>query len=613
MRLPILVSVVSAWLPAGLLFPADDPKLTAEARADIEIHFLAAKRAETAGDLTGAADEYENILKKYPKAVPEIYQNLGLVYYLAHDYDAAIQKFSQGLQLKPTMVGAHLVLGSCYLNTEQPEEALGHLQYAHKEQPTPESATYLGLAHSALRQYDLAARYFRSALDEADQKDSILYFIGDSYLKLSERIGNTLAEQSSDSKYDYLMTAKILDSQSWYQIAAKAYLDAAKKDPWNASIFFPLARMLAILELNVPSQLALNRYRQLMPVERRVALDPDKLPKVQTAEVGLKIDYEGVLRALPPVGEKDLPPLPLVNGDVNQVLRKTLTSDQTGRWRIAVEHLMLGRWQEGIAALEKVPAPATAWIRDYLIATAHLWSEAWDKAEEVLNRPRFASQSVPAVQMLRWEVYQQLAYFYFNRLLDEYPQSTRAHFLKARTLDVQGKKEALEEYQAAIAADPQQIEPRIALADYYLSNSKYQEALSECERALEINPYSSPTKMHIGRIYIQLRQPEKGISYLQSALRSDPDDAQARADLGRGWELLNQTDKAIAEYKRALELDPGLNRLHYVLGRIYRKLGQTELADREYQIFQKTEASDRKKHIERIRQFRESQGQDQNR
>jgi len=209
--------------------------------------------------------------------------------------------------------------------------------------------------------------------------------------------------------------------------------------------------------------------------------------------------------------------------------------------------------------------------------------------------------------MLVWEVNQQLSFLHFNRLLDEFPQSARAHFLKGRTLDAQGNKDAEAEYQAAIAADPAQSEARIALADFYLSNSKYREALAECQKALEVNNYFSPAKIRIGRIYIQLRDPQKGMPYVQSVLKTDPDDAQARADLARGFELLGEVDKAIAEYQRALALDPSLNRIHYVLGRIYRKEGKAELADNEFRVFAQNEARERAKHLTNAKQLQENQ------
>lgn len=595
--------LAGVWLMTSLLLAADPPELTPEARSFIEIHFLAAKRAEAGSDFATAIDEYQQILKKYPKLVPTVYQNLGLVYYLARKYEAAIETFNVGIQLDPSMVGAQLFLGNAYLTTEQPEKALPHLQYAEKEKPTAESATALGLAYSATRQYGKAAYYFKRGLDGSEQKDNQLYFIGDSYLKQAERAANLLTDQQPDSKYDHLLAARIMESQDRYQMTALQYLEAAKKDPWNAAIYFPLARMVAILGMDKASEVALERYRQLMVLDQRATLDPSKLPKGQVAEIGKKTDFEGDLKALPAVDSSHLPPLPLLNSDVNAELRKRLAADRSGKWKAATGHLLHARWQDGITSLEGLPSD---WLRDYLIAMAYVWSDKYDKAEETLGRPVLTSHPAPAVEMLVWEVNQQLSFVYFNRLLEEFPQSARAHYLKGRTLDAQGNKDAETEYQAAIAADPSQTEARIALADFYLTSSKYQEALAECQKALEVNRYLSSAKSRIGRIYIQLHDPQKGIPYVQAVLNIDPDDAQARADLARGLELLGDLNRAVIEYQRALTLDPSLNRIHYVLGRLYRRQGKVELAENEFRVFERNEASERAKRATGLSKSKES-------
>jgi tetratricopeptide (TPR) repeat protein len=210
--------------------------------------------------------------------------------------------------------------------------------------------------------------------------------------------------------------------------------------------------------------------------------------------------------------------------------------------------------------------------------------------------------------MLRWDIYRQLSFIHFQRLLDEYPQSAWAHFLKGRTLTAQGKIQAVEEYLAAIAADPTLPEVHIALADAYLSNSRVQEALAECQKELELNADSSAAKARIGRIYVQLREGEKGIPYLEEALKEDPEDANARADLAQGMELRGDMDKAVAEYQRALKLDPSLNRIHYILARIYRKSGKPELADREFELFKINEGTAHQQSLERLRRLRGAEG-----
>lgn len=593
--------LIAIWVAASLLRGQPAPSISSDARLYIELHFLDAKRAERAGAFDEAINQYQQIIHQYPKLVPAVYQNLGLVYYLTRKYDAAIDIFTQGLRLDPSMVGAQLFLGKTYLAIEQPSKALPYLESAHKTKPSAESAVALGLVYSALRQYGKAAQLFRFDLEQSEEKDNQLYFLGEAYLKESEQKANSLAAKNPNSKYDHLLAAKVLDSQGRSQMAAKEYLEAGKRDPFNAAIFFALARALAILGLDQPSHTALDRYRQLIGPDQRASLDPSLLPKGQAADVGPRTDYEAELHALPPVTPRNVPPLPQFNSDVNSELGRRLASTQAGIWKEATDRLQRGKWAEAVSVLKTLQSPD--WLRDYLMAVAYISAEEYDKAADIVNSPVLASHPIAPVQMVDWEVKQQLSFFFLNRLLDEFPQTALAHYLKGRTLDAQGNKEAEGEYKAAIAADPTRSEARIALADFYLSSSKYEDALAECQKALEVNPRLSSANIRIGRIYIQLRDVERGMPYIQSVVKADPEDGQAHADLGRGYELQGQIDRAVAEYQRALKLDPSLNRIHYVLGRIYRKQGRTALADTEFRVFEQNEASERTKNLVGVRQL----------
>src|SRR5712671_3249256 len=162
------------------LIPAQAPQLTPEAEEFIGSHFQGARSAEALQQFPKAIEEYSLILKRYPSAVPEVYQNLGLVYYLLHRYDEAIGVFERGIRLKPAMVGARLFLGSSYLVKERPREALPHLQYAYKNQPNAESAQYLGLCLNSLRRYEEANEYYRVALGLSDDKAYFLHLLGNS-------------------------------------------------------------------------------------------------------------------------------------------------------------------------------------------------------------------------------------------------------------------------------------------------------------------------------------------------------------------------------------------------------------------------------------------------
>jgi len=587
------------------LLAKSPPDLGPDAEALIEKHFSSAKGAEAIGDLPRAAEEYLAILKKYPRQVPQVYQNLGLVYYLQRQYEAAIATFEKGIRLKAGMPGAHLFAGISYLAVEQPEKALPHLKAAYKLHPTNESSSYLAAAYSVLGKYEAALPYLKSLLQSSEEKDDVLYLLGDNYQKLANQDARVLSDETPDMKYGHLLTAKIFDAQEYFQMATKEYLDAAKLDPGHAEIFFSLGRVLAILGQEVPSRLSLERYHQLLPSERHATLGTDGLVRREIADIGVKVDYEKLVQSLPPVAEEDRL-LPLVNSDVRQMVKKNISLDKSGRWKQVLDSLMRARWIDAIKSLEDIQALPKEWLRDYLIAKALVWNDDYLAAEKHFSKYLLSYESVPAVRMLRWEVLQQLSLIYCNRLLEEYPKSGRAHYLRARTLDVRGKKEALEEYLAAINTAPTMPGLRISLADHYLSGSKFAEALEVCQKELEINPYSSAAKSRIGRIYVQLREPDDGLPYLEEVLKADPTDAQARTDLARGWELKGNVEKALEQYKLALQHDPTLNRLHYVVARIYRKRGRLDLAERETQIFQKNEKDERRKLLERVAGLRKS-------
>ncbi len=373
----------------------------------------------------------------------------------------------------------------------------------------------------------------------------------------------------------------------------------------NAAILFPLARILAIFRLDDASELALERYRRLMPNERNASIDRSSLPKEKVSPIGTRVDFEGILRSLPPVRDDELPPAPMLSADANATIREALASGESSQWKTTVEHLLRGRLQDAAAALQTIRTENYKWLRDYLDASVHVWLGDFDRAGEIATRPSLASRSDPMVQILRSEIFQHLSLSYFSRLLETYPDSCLAHFVKAQNLAEQENAGAEDEFRKALASCPERTQIRIALADFYLANSKYQEALKECQDELDVDPYSVSAKMRIGRIYIQLRDPQRGMPFLREALEVDPEDVNGRTYLARGYELIGQWEKAIEEYRRSLDDDPSLNRIHYVLGRLYRRLGNEEFAKREYKIFQANEAKEREQHVNRIQQIRE--------
>ena len=578
---------------------------------EIGERFRAAKRHEAASDLPAAAEEYGRILDRYPTAVPRVHHNLGLVLYRQRNYPAAIAAFERGLALDPGMGGTQLFLGMAFLYVEEPETALPYLESAHAERPTFESALSLGQAYLATRRYERAIARFNEALPLAGEGAAdALYSTGHAYLKFAESIVNRESERFPESKDTHIAAAKLFESQQGYQIAAIKYLEASELDPMNASIFFPLARMLAVLGLDTASGLALQRYWNLLPSVPRVPIDRDLLPKEQVAEIGTKVDFEGILRSLPPVDADRLPPLPILPGDINAELADRLRRDETGGWRGVVRAVSDGRFEESLRLLDALHAPGAAWLRDYLKASVHVLLDDYRQAASVAAGTPLSEASSQAVQMLRAEIFRQSSIEVFDRLVRAHPVSCRARLVKAMNLASQEKEEAEAEFLAAIETCPYDTQIRIELADYYLSNSRYVEARDACEDELEIHPHSSAAKKRLGRIHVQLRDADTALPFLMAASEADPEDPDVRSDMGRAYELLGQTEAAVAEYRRALELHPGMNRVHYVLARLYRQLGRDDLAAAEFERFKANEEQERQARVERIQRLRQKETSD---
>ena len=604
-RLVGRIAGIGALLCAGSQATAQGPNLGPADFAVIERQFREAKRFEAAEEFVRAADGYRTILQRYPTAVPRVYHNLGLVLFRQRQYEEAIEAFERGLDLDKDMLASRLFAGIGYLNIEHPDKALPYLESVHGLQPTFESALYLGEALAANLQHERSVAALREALPLAgDQAASVLYSMGQTYLKLAERIANRQAVAHPGSKDTHLAAAKVFESQQVYQVAAIEYLEAAELDPMNASIFFPLARMLAILGLDVPSQLALQRYWQLLPSVPRISIDASMLPREQVAEIGTKVDFEGILRSLPPVEPSRLPPLPILPGEINDELTDRLEADGNELWAAVVDSIAAGRFDQAVDALASVGGQAADWLRDYLLVNAHVWRDDYESASVVAARPALAGHTLQAVQTLRAEVFRQASIEYFDQLVSNHPSSCRAMQTTAMNLAAQEKAEAEEEFLAAIEACPLETQIRIELADFYLSNSQFEEARQACLDELEIHPQSSAARKRLGRIHVQLRQADEAVGYLLSSIEEDPEDPNVRSDLGRAYELLGKWEDALAQYHRALDLDPTLNRVRYVLARIYSQLGRQDLAREQFEQFKSNEDEDRRTRTERIQRLR---------
>lgn len=79
-----------------------------------------------------------------------------------------------------------------------------------------------------------------------------------------------------------------------------------------------------------------------------------------------------------------------------------------------------------------------------------------------------------------------------------------------------------EEMEAVVAANPEVIGMRLALADRYLEAGRYPEAAAHYRRALAREPDNPDVQAHYGWLLLHLNRPQEAVAYVDRALAQDP-------------------------------------------------------------------------------------------
>ena len=122
-----LLRLLNATLICALAVSGQTP--TGNMDAQVDQLYAEAKSLQASGDLAGAADKYEAILKLSPKLGPA-YNNLGMLYFKQRDFPKAAAVLEKGLKVNPGMPSAHALLGISLYETADYAGARPHLEVA---------------------------------------------------------------------------------------------------------------------------------------------------------------------------------------------------------------------------------------------------------------------------------------------------------------------------------------------------------------------------------------------------------------------------------------------------------------------------------------------------
>src|ERR1700694_4309475 len=153
---------------------------------------------------------------------------------------------------------------------------------------------------------------------------------------------------------------------------------------------------------------------------------------------------------------------------------------------------------------------------------------------------------------------------------------------------LQRYQEAFEEMKQVVALDPNNLEVRVRLGNYYLMGSKQSAAaISEAERLANeiLKKASNHIEGHIlmgGVLFAQDKKTE-AFAELNRAIEIDPKRVESYLSLARFHALTNDLATAESIYQRAISVNEASALAHYEYGKFLVQLTRLDAAEGEFQ------------------------------
>jgi protein O-GlcNAc transferase len=181
-------------------------------------HWNTARHAEEQQHFDAAVNEYRTVTELEP-AFAAGFLNLGQALMERGDYGSALAPLKHALEMDPTQLPAHQLLGYALLAQGYAAEAIPHLDRAHEQGA-------LGIAQVEVGQFAEAIQNLQAALQKRPNDPDLLYYLGRASGLLSKQSVDTLLAASPDSARahqsmaeNYFVLRQMGDAEKQYERA----------------------------------------------------------------------------------------------------------------------------------------------------------------------------------------------------------------------------------------------------------------------------------------------------------------------------------------------------------------------------------------------------------
>jgi len=171
------------------------------------------------------------------------------------------------------------------------------------------------------------------------------------------------------------------------------------------------------------------------------------------------------------------------------------------------------------------------------------------------------------------------------------PDSAQMHQMLAHEEYRQGNTDgAVAQFRKAVAINPHLPGIHFELAEVLTASQNEavkKEAEQEYRAALKEDPHDEKSIFRLAEIDAQKGNARQSFEEYSRAVELQPADADAKLGLAKTLTEMNQTDKAMALLEATVQLEPANATAHYRLGTLYRKAGRADDAKREIELYKK--------------------------
>jgi tetratricopeptide (TPR) repeat protein len=214
-----------------------------------------------------------------------------------------------------------------------------------------------------------------------------------------------------------------------------------------------------------------------------------------------------------------------------------------------------------------------------------------EKAAAVIPQLLKVAPDSPEVLYAAYRTYSDLAGESMLALSLGAPDSAQMHQLLAHEDIRQGNTvAAIAQYRKAIAINPHLPGVHFELAELLHTSTDdkvKKEAEQEYHAALQENAQDEKSILRLAEIDAQKGNSEQSYNEYTKAVELQPADADAKLGLAKILIEMNQFDKALPLLEDTVKLEPTNATAHYRLAALYRKMGRADDAKREVELYQK--------------------------